>query len=393
MGRSFPDRLFPDTGDPDLDVQIEPIEAARAAGLRYVSDAAPGIRRVKRGAHFAFVAPSGKPIRDEAEIKRIRTLAIPPAYTDVWISPDPKGHLQATGRDARGRKQYRYHRLWREVRDENKFERMVAFASALPAIRAHVSRDMALPGLPRDKVLATLVSLLEATLIRVGNDEYAKENNSYGLTTLENRHVEVKGETLRFHFRGKSGVEHSVALKDKRLAKIVKRVRELPGQELFQYIAEDDARMPVHSQDVNEYIEQIAGAHFTAKDFRTWEGTMYCALGLAAMDAAETVADRKRNLVEAIAAVAKRLGNTPAVCKKSYIHPGVIDAYLESGALQLVERRVGKKAVESHALSADESKVLAFIEKLITRDEGAHLKGLLEKSVRKATKKKRRKAA
>jgi len=373
---------FPLTGDRRLDVQIEPTEAAKAAGLRYVSDAGPGIRRVKRGAHFAFIAPSGKPIRDEAEIERIRTLTIPPAYTDVWISPDPKGHLQATGRDARGRKQYRYHRLWREVRDENKFERMVAFASALPTIRAHVAHDMALPGLPRDKVLATLVNLLEATLIRVGNDEYAKENDSYGLTTLENRHVDVKGEKLRFHFRGKSGVEHTVELKDKRLAKIVKRVRELPGQELFQYIAEDDARMPVHSQDVNEYIERMAGAHFTAKDFRTWEGTMYCALALAANSAAETIAERKRNLVEAVASVAKRLGNTPAVCKKSYIHPGVLDAYLESGALQLAARRVRKAT--AHALSSDESKVLAFIKKLITRDEGAHLKSLLEKSVRQA---------
>jgi len=373
---------FPLTGDRRLDVQIEPTEAAKAAGLRYVSDAGPGIRRVKRGAHFAFIAPSGKPIRDEAEIERIRTLTIPPAYTDVWISPDPKGHLQATGRDARGRKQYRYHRLWREVRDENKFERMVAFASALPTIRAHVAHDMALPGLPRDKVLATLVNLLEATLIRVGNDEYAKENDSYGLTTLENRHVDVKGEKLRFHFRGKSGVEHTVELKDKRLAKIVKRVRELPGQELFQYIAEDDARMPVHSQDVNAYIERMAGAHFTAKDFRTWEGTMYCALALAANNASETIAERKRNLVEAVASVAKRLGNTPAVCKKSYIHPGVLDAYLESGALQLAARRVRKAT--AHALSSDESKVLAFIKKIITRDEGAHRKSLLEKSVRQA---------
>jgi len=387
VGRSFFELPFPLTGDLRLDVQIiEPVEAAKAVGLRYISDAAPGIRRVKRGAHFAFVAPSGKPIRNEAEIERIRTLAIPPAYTDVWISPDPKGHLQATGRDARGRKQYRYHRLWREVRDENKFERMVAFANALPAIRAQVERDMALPELPRDKVLAALVSLLEATLIRVGNDAYAKDNDSYGLTTLENRHVKVTGETLRFHFRGKSGVEHTVALKDKRLAKIVKRVRELPGQELFQYIAEDDARMPVHSQDVNEYIERIAGAHFTAKDFRTWEGTMYCALSLAANDAAETLADRKRNLVEAIAAVAKRLGNTPAVCKKSYIHPGVIDAYLESGALELVERKVRKKIAQTHALSTDEAKVVAFIEKLIARDEDAHLKSLLEKSVRRAKK-------
>ena len=375
-----------------MDVILEPIATAKAAGLRYISDTMPGIRRVKRGAHFAFVAPSGKPIRDEAEIKRIRTLAIPPAYTDVWISPDPKGHLQATGRDARGRKQYRYHRLWREARDENKFERMAAFAHALPAIRAQIARDMALPGLPRDKVLATLVDLLEITLIRVGNDEYAKENDSYGLTTMKNEHVRVQGETLRFHFRGKSGVEHAVAVRDKRLAKIVKSVRELPGQELFQYVGEDDSRSPVHSHDVNEYIERIAGAHFTAKDFRTWEGTMYCALALAACDVAETVADRKRNIVEAVASVAKHLGNTPAVCKKSYIHPGVIQDYLEAGALKLVERNVRKKMAAPHALSADESKVLAYIEQLLTRDEGAHLKSLLEKSVRRATTKKRRAA-
>jgi len=375
-----------------MNVTLEPIATAKAAGLRYISDTMPGIRRVKRGAHFAFVAPSGKPIRDEAEIKRIRTLAIPPAYTDVWISPDPKGHLQATGRDARGRKQYRYHRLWREARDENKFERMAAFAHALPAIRAQIARDMALPGLPRDKVLATLVDLLEITLIRVGNDEYAKENDSYGLTTMKNEHVRVQGETLRFHFRGKSGVEHAVAVRDKRLAKIVKSVRELPGQELFQYVGEDDSRSPVHSHDVNEYIERIAGAHFTAKDFRTWEGTMYCALALAACDVAETVADRKRNIVEAVASVAKHLGNTPAVCKKSYIHPGVIQDYLEAGALKLVERNVRKKMAAPHALSADESKVLAYIEQLLTRDEGAHLKSLLEKSVRRATTKKRRAA-
>ena len=375
-----------------MNVTLEPIATAKAAGLRYISDTMPGIRRVKRGAHFAFVAPSGRPIRDEAEIKRIRTLAIPPAYTDVWISPDPKGHLQATGRDARGRKQYRYHRLWREARDENKFERMAAFAHALPAIRAQIARDMALPGLPRDKVLGTLVDLLEITLIRVGNDEYAKENDSYGLTTMKNEHVRVQGETLRFHFRGKSGVEHAVAVRDNRLAKIVKSVSELPGQELFQYVGEDDSRSPVHSHDVNEYIERIAGAHFTAKDFRTWEGTMYCALALAACDVAETVADRKRNIVEAVASVAKRLGNTPAVCKKSYIHPGVIHDYLESGALKLVDRNVRKKIAAPHALSTDESKVLAYIEQLLTRDEGAHLKSLLEKSVRRATTKKRRAA-
>jgi DNA topoisomerase-1 len=361
--------------------------SAKAAGLRYTSDDRPGIRRVKRRGGFHFVAVDGSPIRDAAEIARIRKLAIPPAYSDVWICPDPRGHLQATGRDARGRKQYRYHPRWREVRDETKFDRMIAFAKALPAIRAAVARDLRAPGLPREKVLATVVSLLERTLIRVGNEEYAKDNDSYGLTTMHDEHVHVKGETLRFRFRGKSGREHDVSLRDKRLANVVRKMLDLPGEELFQYQDESDALVAVTSQDVNDYLRAVSGDDFTAKDFRTWEGTLACALALAAARA-ETKADAKAHVVAAIKAVAERLGNTPAVCKKSYIHPGVIDEFLANGALELVARKARRVDRSVHALDEDESRVLAFIEKLITRDEKAHLGDLLAKSVRRAKKRK-----
>jgi DNA topoisomerase-1 len=363
---------------------VEPPESARAAGLRYVRDDRPGIRRVKRRGGFAYVGPDGSVLRDDAQIARIRKLAIPPAYTDVWISPDPLGHLQATGRDARGRKQYRYHPRWREVRDETKFDRMVAFAKALPSIRAAVARDLGRSGLPREKVLATVVSLLEATLIRVGNDEYARDNDSYGLTTLQEDHVRVTGDTLRFHFRGKSGREHHVSVRDKRLARVVRQVRDLPGQELFHYIDDDGNAAAISSHDVNGYLREISGDDFTAKDFRTWEGTLSCALALAA-ERVEGRAAGKARVVAAIAAVAQRLGNTPAVCKKSYIHPGVIDEFLANGALDLVEKRVRRAAVKDpHALGADESRVLAFIERLIARDEKQHLSDVLAKSVRRA---------
>jgi DNA topoisomerase-1 len=295
---------------------IEPVDSAKAAALRYVSDDRPGIRRVKRRGGFSYIGIDGKPLSDADDIARIRKLAIPPAYTDVWISPDPRGHLQATGRDARGRKQYRYHARWREVRDETKFDRMVAFAKALPAIRAAVSRDLARPGLPREKVLATVVSLLESTMIRVGNEEYAKQNDSYGLTTMQEEHVRISGDTVRFNFRGKSGREHSVSVRDKKLARIVRQVRDLPGQELFQYVGDDGDTAAISSQDVNAYLREIAGDDFTAKDFRTWEGTLGCALALAS-ERVEATSDAKARVVAAIKSVAERLGNTPAVCKKS----------------------------------------------------------------------------
>jgi DNA topoisomerase-1 len=323
-------------------------------------------------------------LRDEAQIARIRKLAIPPAYTDVWISPDPQGHLQATGRDARGRKQYRYHPRWRDVRDETKFDSMVAFAKALPTIRAAVARDLARSGLPREKVLATVVSLLEATMIRVGNDEYARENESYGLTTMREDHVRVSGDTLRFRFRGKSGRDHQVSIRDKRLARVVRQVRDLPGQELFHYIDDDGAAATISSHDVNAYLREISGDDFTAKDFRTWEGTLSCALALAA-ERVEGRAAGKARVVAAISAVAQRLGNTPAVCKKSYIHPGVIDEFLATGAIELVERRVRCSVpTDPHALRDDESRVLAFIERLIARDEKQHLRETLATSIRRA---------
>ncbi len=369
---------------------MEAPESAKAAGLRYVTDDRPGIKRVKRRSGFAYIGLDGKPLADEMELARIRKRAIPPAYADVWICPDPRGHLQATGRDARGRKQYRYHPRWREVRDETKFDRMIAFAKALPAIRARVSHDLDKRGLPREKVLATVVSLLESTMIRVGNEEYAKQNDSYGLTTMQDDHVRISGDKLRFTFRGKSGRDHNVSIRDRKLARIMRQVRDLPGQELFHYIDDDGEPKAVNSQDVNEYLREIAQDDFTAKDFRTWEGTLACALALAS-EQTETKTEGKARVVAAIKAVAERLGNTPAVCKKSYIHPGVIDEFLANGALELVERKVrkgatsqGTNAAAAHALSADETRVLAFIEKLITRDETQHLGDLLAKSVRRA---------
>ncbi len=360
----------------------EPTEAARAAGLRYITDAGPGFRRVKIRGGFRYVDAAGKPITNRDELARIRSLAIPPAYTDVWIAPYRNAHLQATGRDARGRKQYRYHKHWREARDETKFDRMIVFAKALPQMRAAVTRDLARPRMPREKILATVVSLLESTMIRVGNEEYARDNDSYGLTTMQDEHVTVRGDAIRFRFRGKSGIEHTVAIRDKRLAKIVRACQDLPGHELFHYLDENGEPAAVHSQDVNDYIRAISGEEFTAKDFRTWEGTMSCALALAA-SRAETKQDAKKAVVEAIRSVAARLGNTPAVCKKSYIYPAVIDEFLANGALELVAAKV-KRSVgnELHSLDAHESQVIAFIERIIARDENAHLTDLLAKSVR-----------
>jgi DNA topoisomerase-1 len=357
-------------------------EAARAAGLRYTNDNAPGIRRVKRRGGFGFIAADGKTISDKNEIARIKSLAVPPAYTDVWICPFPNGHLQATGRDARGRKQYRYHKRWRAVRDETKFDRMVAFARALPRIREALARDLALRGMPREKVLATVVSLLEATAIRVGNEEYARENDSYGLTTLNEEHATVRGETIRFRFRGKSGKDHDVTVRDKRLARIVKASKELPGQQIFEYLDESGAARPVHSDDVNAYLREIGEGDFTAKDFRTWEATMSCALELAAVRA-DGAADVKKAVAEAVQRVAEKLGNTPTVCKKSYIHPGVIDEFVRNGALRLIERKV--RTSSRSALSSHEDAVVRLVEGIIER-EHAPLGDLLAKSVRESRK-------
>lgn len=367
-------------------IPLEGPQAAKAAGLRYTTDTLPGIKRVKRGKSFAYLASDGKPITDPGEIARIKSLAIPPAYSDVWICPQANGHLQATGRDARGRKQYRYHKRWRAQRDETKFDRMVEFAKALPTIREAVARDMRKPGLPREKVLATVVSLLEATAIRVGNEEYAKENDSYGLTTLQEEHAEVKGATIKFHFRGKSGKVHDVKVHDKRLARIVKASQELPGEHLFEYVGDDGAPHPVHSEDVNAYLQEIAGDHFSAKDFRTWEGTMSCALELAAVRA-EGATEAKKAVVEAVKRVAEKLGNTPAVCKKSYIHPGVIDEFLRNGALELIEKAVER--ADRHALSSHENAVVGLVERIVAR-ENQPLGDLLAKSVRSEQAKRRK---
>ena len=344
----------------------EPLESARKAGLRYMTDDRPGIRRLKARGSFRYVLPDGTALTDRAEIARIKSLAIPPAYTDVWIAPIRNAHVQATGRDARGRKQYRYHKRWREVRDENKFDRMVAFAKALPRIRAAVKRDLAKQGLPREKVLATVVSLLEATMIRVGNEEYARDNDSYGLTTLQEKHVTVRGAAITFAFRGKSGIEHAVTVRDKRLAKIVRSCQDIPGHELFNYIDENSEPAAIDSSDVNAYIREIAGDDFSAKDFRTWEATMACALELAAVHV-ETPKETKSAVVEAIKAVAKRLGNTPAVCKKAYILPAIIDEFVATGKLEKL---------------ATERQIIAFIERIGSRDEGKHITALMKKSIK-----------
>src|SRR5436309_9404807 len=312
----------------EIEVAPDPVEVAEEAGLRYVVDEQPGYTRKRKGDDFEYFDTEGKRIRDETRLLRLKRLAIPPAYTDVWICPSPNGHLQATGRDARGRKQYRYHERWREVRDENKYDRMVVFGKALPKIRRRVDRDLKRRGLPREKVLATVVQLLERTFIRIGNEEYAKENKSSGLTTMRNHHVDATATKLKFSFRGKSGKQHEVDVTDRRLAKIIRQLQDLPGQEVFQYLNDRDERRKVTSGDVNEYLREITGEDFTAKDFRTWAGTVLAAMALNAQEAFKTKKQARSNVRTAIAAVAEILGNTVASCRKCYVHPAVLEAYL-----------------------------------------------------------------
>jgi DNA topoisomerase-1 len=306
---------------------VEAEAAARSAGLRYVSDQTPGIRRRRAGRGFVYTSPDGHRFTDPEELSRIRSLAIPPAWTDVWICASPRGHIQATGRDARGRKQYRYHQRWREVRDETKYGRMTEFGKALATIRAAVEADLARPGLPREKVLAAVVRLLDSTSLRVGNTAYARENGSYGLTTMRDQHVNVFGSRVRFRFKGKAGKLHVVDLTDRGLATVVKRCQDLPGEELFQYVADDGQIKAVTSEDVNEYLHRVSGRDFTAKDFRTWNGSVLAAQALAEGGGFRSEREAKARIVEAIKAVAGRLGNTPAVCRACYVHPQVLEAF------------------------------------------------------------------
>lgn len=373
-------------------------QAARAASLRYVSDRQGGIRRLRAGRGFTYRDAEGKPIRDPQTLERIRRLAIPPAWTDVWICASENGHLQASGRDARGRKQYRYHPRWTEVRDSAKYERLAAFAAALPKIRRRVRADLALPGIPRGKVLAVIVKLLETTFIRVGNEEYAKTNGSYGLTTMRTRHAKTSGARIRFQFRGKSGVPHTIEVTDRRLAAVVKRCQELPGQELFQYLDDSGQPQPIDSADVNDYLRQASGEDFTAKDFRTWAGTLLAAGVLCQqeamvgeVDAAEqngavdrsTARARKRAIVDAVKRVAQQLGNTASVCRKCYIHPRVLDAFAEGSLASLMQRGAG-----GGALRKQERSLLALLRASSARSRRLRRPGrngaVLQRAVRKS---------
>lgn len=309
--------------------------------LHYVDDTQAGFsRKILRG-KFVYFDTDGQRIRDQAEINRINALVIPPAYTEVWICADPRGHLQATGRDARGRKQYRYHPRWREIRDENKYSRMIEFGLALPKVRKQLEVQLAAPGMGRDKVMATVIALLDATLIRIGNSQYARDNRSYGLTTFRNKHVEIKGSAILFQFRGKSGVEHQVSLKDRRLARIIKRCMELPGQNLFQYLDDNSERHTVSSSDINAYLNSLTGADFTAKDYRTWAGSAL-ALSILRKLQWEAEADAKNHIVEMVKEVARQLGNTPAVCRRCYIHPAVLEGFLLGELARLPRTRQRK---------------------------------------------------
>ena len=349
-------------------IVVEAMDAAEEAGLLYVSDDRPGYTRKAKGDDFDWLDADEKLICDEQRLLRLKRLAIPPAWTEVWVSPLANGHIQATGRDARGRKQYVYHDRWREVRDENKYDRIISFGQTLPKIRRRIARDLKLPGLPRNKVLAAVVQLLERTFIRIGNEEYARENKSFGLTTMKDRHVRVKGAKLRFRFRGKSGREHEVDVTDGRIANIISKLQDLPGQDLFQYVDHDGKVRDITSQDVNEYLREITGEDFSAKDFRTWAGTVLTAIALNAQENFETQKQAKSNINTAIKAVAKILGNTPAICRKCYVHPAVLENYLDQesieGLKQTTEDTLEKEDVD---LRSSETAVLKFLESRLTK--------------------------
>jgi DNA topoisomerase-1 len=346
------------------EIALDPLAAARAARLHYVSDAKPGISRVPGEDGFVYVNPDGSEVTDEQVLTRIRKLAIPPAYRDVWICRDPNGHLQAVGRDARGRKQYRYHARWRAVRDEAKYGKMLVFGRKLPEIRARVEQDLAKPGLPREKVVAVLVRLLERTLMRVGNEEYVRANKSFGLTTLRHRHVKVNGSALIFDFRAKHGIAWHVEIKDRRLANIVRRLQDLRGQELFKYVDQDGEEHDIGSDDVNDYLREITGEEITAKDFRTWAATNLAALALRELEAFDSQAKAKKNVLRAIEAVAKLLGNTPSICRKCYIHPAIFEGYLDGSLLEGLKARADAVLDEKPSgLTAEEVAVTAYLDR------------------------------
>ena len=346
-----------------LEIVTNPVESAKAAGLRYVSDMRAGIGRKRSGKGFRYIDAEGKAVRDKETLARIKSLVIPPAWTEVWICPNPKGHLQVTGRDARGRKQSRYHPRWREVRDETKYERMIVFGTALPRIRERVEQDLALSGLSRPKVLATIVRLMETTLIRVGNEEYARRNKSYGLTTMRNKHVEVEGSTVTFKFQGKSGVKHTVDITDRRIARIVQRCEDIPGYELFQYVEKDGTPHSVDSADVNEYLREIARQEFTAKDFRTWAGSVLACVALREFEMFASEAEAKRNVVQAIKQVAAKLGNTPSVCRKCYVHPAVLECYMGGAMLETIKPSAQKDSESEESLRQEETTLLKLLQR------------------------------
>jgi len=382
----------------DVPTIVDPEGAAESAGLRYVSDQQPGICRRKAGTGFGYVRPDGTRLCDPHSLARVRSLAIPPAWTEVWICPFADGHIQATGRDAKGRKQYCYHALFRSMRESTKYEHAVEFADALPAIRAKVRQHMGLRGLPREKVLATVVHLLETTLIRVGNDDYAKHNKSYGLTTLKRRHVAVDGSEVRFRFTGKSGKQWSLAVRDRRVANIIKACEELPGQELLQYVDGEGTRQDVTSSDVNAYLKEITGQDITAKDFRTWAGTVLAALALKEVETFDTAAQGKRNLRAAIGRVAARLGNTPTICRKCYVHPEVLNAYLDGKlVLEIKPAAEGELRDDLAGLRPEEAAVLAMLRARLKQaqaaDAGSSLRSRLAASAARKRKPVTRRAA
>ncbi|MFC7515599.1 DNA topoisomerase IB [Herbaspirillum sp. GCM10030257] len=367
---------------------------AKQIGLRYVADNIPGITRCPHGEGFRYIDADGKAVANEVTLARIKSLAIPPAWTDVWICPWDNGHLQATGRDAKKRKQYRYHPRWRSVRDEAKYERMISFGQALPGIRKEVDKALKLPGLPREKVLATIVYLLQATMMRIGNEEYARQNKSFGLTTLRDRHVRIDGSEVEFRFRGKSGVNHTIKVDDPRLARIIRKTRDLPGQDLFQYVDDDGEQRTIGSSDVNDYLRSITGEDYTAKDFRTWSGTVLAALALQEYEKFDSEAQAKKNVVRAIESVAEKLGNTPSICRKCYVHPAVIESYLDGTMLHALQQRARDELkTDLHALGPEEAAVVALLQQRLSMPSSSTAKEKTVKARKTAPRKRSVKAA